>query len=61
MKPELSDIPTTTRRYPRTLDEAFPMGARYGSPIEGPYRRPLRVAPLAWVVAAVCVLLVAAL
>lgn len=60
MKPELSDIPTTTRRYHRTLDQAFPFGPHYGSAVEGPYRRPLRIAPVAWVVAAVCLLLVGA-
>lgn len=35
-----------TRRYPRTLREAFPFGAEYGAAIERPARTPEIVADI---------------
>lgn len=34
----MSDLTTITRRYPRTLDEAFPGHSEYGHAIHGPYK-----------------------
>jgi hypothetical protein len=33
-------INDTTRKHPRTLDQAYPFGASYGCPVEH-YRRPV--------------------
>lgn len=57
----MSDLTTMTRRYPRTLNEAFPQTVEYGQSIYGPYkahrpRRLLRVCAAALLVAFIVVL-----
>lgn len=34
----MSDLTDNTRRYPRTLNEAFPCTVEYGQALYGPYR-----------------------
>lgn len=34
----MSDLADVTRRYPRTLNEAFPHTVEYGQAVYGPYR-----------------------
>lgn len=48
----MSDLPTTTKRYPRTLVEAFGCDAESARAIHGPYRKPQRL----WHVGLVAVL-----
>ena len=48
----MSDLPTTTKRYPRTLVEAFGCDAESARSILGPYRMPQRL----WHVGLVAVL-----
>jgi hypothetical protein len=45
-----------SRKYPRTLNEAFPHGAAYGCAVTR-YQRPGRVAPV-WIVLALLLILV---
>lgn len=48
----MPDLPTTTKRYPRTLVEAFGCDAESARAIHGPYRKPQRL----WHVGLVAVL-----
>ena len=48
----MSDLPTTIKRYPRTLVEAFGCDAESARAIHGPYRKPQRL----WHVGLVAVL-----
>lgn len=53
-----SDLTFNTRRFHRSLDQAFPFGPRYGNPVSGPYKRPLAARPwalVAWLLATMCV------
>jgi hypothetical protein len=44
-----SDLTFNTRRFHRSMDQAFPFGPRYGNPVSGPYKRPLAARPWALV------------
>lgn len=51
----MSDLTDNTRRYPRTLNEAFPCTVEYGQAVYGPYKsqrpdRLLRVCAVAFAV-----------
>lgn len=46
-----------TRKWPRTMNEAFPRSAEYGCAIEQPYRRSMRP----WIKYAIAVMVIGAI